>query len=152
MPLSGKQIGLAMKQCILPAWRRAGRLAMDAGDVWDGSDGAFTRWRHEEVLVAVGKDGLTRCDNDDFADVCAHFAELAGLYDLALEWHLRSGSDRRRRIEFSLTLAMQEAGLAIPYVQAICRDQYGCLVEDATEAQLINLIRTVRSRGSFPTV
>lgn len=147
MGLSHKQISFAMRAFILPAWRRAVRLAGEAGETIDATDAGFTDWRHAEIMVAVGKDGLTRCENEEFADICAHFADLAGHPDQALEWHLRAGGDRRRRIEFSLNAAMQRFGLSIPYAQSICRDQFRCQVEDASDVQLVNLIRTITARG-----
>jgi hypothetical protein len=51
----------------------------------------FDAWRRDEVLKAVGKPGISACDSDDYNKIMAHFAELAGHDELALEHRLKSG-------------------------------------------------------------
>jgi hypothetical protein len=48
-------------------------------------------WRQGEVMKAVGKGGLSKCDHGDFQDVLGHFALLAGMDEVALNAFLKSG-------------------------------------------------------------
>lgn len=53
---------------------------------------SFDAWRAAEVEKAVpGRRGISELDSDHFNVVMAHFAELAGHDELALEHHIKAG-------------------------------------------------------------
>jgi hypothetical protein len=62
----------------------AARKAFDAQDRaglvdFTGSDAArFKAWRHQQVMLKVGRDGLTACNHDDYGPLLSHFQILAG--------------------------------------------------------------------------
>ena len=51
----------------------------------------FDTWRREEVMKAVGKGGTSALDSEDFNAVMAHFAELAGHDEKAMEHSIKAG-------------------------------------------------------------
>lgn len=63
---------------------------------------SFDEWRREEVLAAVGRDGLTACDHDHFCDLMGHFKTAAGKDDEALRWFLKGSKTTERQIAWSI--------------------------------------------------
>jgi hypothetical protein len=68
-------------------YARKAYAAHQEADLTDGLK--FDAWRKREVIAAVGKDGLTACNNGDFLPVKSHFqtlaGDLAGAFDSALK-------------------------------------------------------------------
>lgn len=62
----------------------------------------FNEWRREEVMAAVGRDGLTACDHDHFCDLMGHFKTGAGKDDEALTWFLKGSKNTERQIAWSI--------------------------------------------------
>jgi hypothetical protein len=60
-----------------------------AAGVVDDQD--FNSWRHEQVMAAVGKPGLTACSHEDFRPLRAHFFTLAGRDSAAFRDLMTSG-------------------------------------------------------------
>lgn len=63
---------------------------------------SFNEWRSEEVMAAVGRDGLTSCDHDHFCDLMGHFCLGAGKDDEALAWFMKGQKNGERQIAWSI--------------------------------------------------
>jgi len=117
------------------------------GEKFDDSTAGLNQWRREQVMIAIGKPGLTACVNADWNAVAAHFESLLGNDDRALNHLLRQESESRRQAEFVLVREMERAGFGPAYVDTICRSQFKCPVADATPDQLRKLTFTIRNRS-----
>jgi hypothetical protein len=78
----------------------------------------FDKWRHAQVMAAVGKPGLTACSHEDFRPLRAHFFTLAGRDESAFRDHMTSGKptdhaapgdtfEARRELAWSIAQAME---------------------------------------------
>ena len=113
----------------------------------DGSlEQLFREWRHEQQLKACGKSSLRDCVQSDYLPLRAHFENLIGESDRALETHLRASSEPARIAMMKLRAACSEAGLDLAYPAKICRTQYKCDLDEANAKQLWRLVFTVRNR------
>lgn len=63
---------------------------------------SFDQWRREEVMAAVGRDGLTACDHGHFCDLMGYFKTAAGKEDEALTWFLKGSKNTQRQIAWSI--------------------------------------------------
>jgi hypothetical protein len=105
-------------------------------------------WRHEQVVKAVGKAGLTCCSQDDYGFVKGHFLNLIGEPGQALKAHVRQVANPRRVAEYKLREACRDFGLSIGYAAAICRRQNeGMGLEEVDEKRIWFLVFTIRNRG-----
>jgi hypothetical protein len=108
---------------------------------------AFDAWRRFHVGEATGKAGLRCCNNDDFHAVVARCWDLRDRPDLAFNILAQSPeAAERRKIEWLIGRELERGGLNIAYVIAICRHQYKCSLNDASNGQLWRLFYTVRNR------
>jgi hypothetical protein len=69
--------------------RQAFDFQMELGNLDAGTK--FDAWRRDQVMEAVGKSGLSKCNHGDFLPVRAHFALLAGKDEKALNDLMRTG-------------------------------------------------------------
>ena len=113
----------------------------------DTSTAAATGHRHQHVIAACGKHGLRCCSQDDYAAVKAHFQDLLGESGRALNSLMHGEGNKKRIAQYKLTQACRDAGLKLSYAAAICRTQYKCALEDASEGQLWRLMFTIKNRG-----
>ncbi|WP_414664884.1 hypothetical protein [Horticoccus sp. 23ND18S-11] len=145
-PLSNEQKG------------RLCQLARQAYDAWTGREAfeeanptlavskCFEAWRRVEQGKAVREQSLTRCTQDHFLPLRAHFKAMLGNGDGALRDHLRAQEEPRIRARWKLEAALAERGLDQGYAAAICRRQFKCELGDASEKQLWALFFTVTNR------
>jgi hypothetical protein len=103
-------------------------------------------WRHDQQVKACGKSSLRACTQSDFAALMARGYDLSGESGLALKWLLKAGINPKRVAMSKLEAACAERGLSLAYPAAICRRQYRCDLEDATEKQVWCLVYTIRNR------
>ncbi len=107
----------------------------------------FEAWRHVEQGKACGKQSLRQCTSEqDYLKLRAHFEALIGRYGRALRTLLRHAEEPRLVARHKLEEACRERGLSLAYPASICRRQYRCGLDDATEQQLWRLVFTVRNR------
>ena len=110
------------------------------------TDWEFPEWRHAEQEKACGKASLCDCTQADFLRLKSHFLRLSGEEGEARRVETRAATEPRRIARYKLMQALAERGLAPGYAEAICRRQYHCGLDDASEKQLWRLVFTVRSR------
>jgi hypothetical protein len=104
-------------------------------------------YRRRHVAAASGKHGLRCCSQDDYGAVKAHFQDLLGETGKAMNTLVHSERNGRRIAEFKLVKACEAARLSLAYAANICRAQFKCSLEDATEKQLWCLMFTVKNRS-----
>jgi hypothetical protein len=126
--------------------RQAGSLPAESGKMPD-----FQSWRREQQLIACGKSSLRECTQSDYLLLRAHFENLLGKSDRALETHLRAAQEPQRIAMMKLRAACADAGLDLAYPAKICRQQYKCELDEANANQLWRLVFTVRNRSKRPT-
>lgn len=124
---------------------RAAFAKLDPADI-DGQ--SFDEWRHSEVARACGKQGLRCCDQDDYAGLKAHFLDMLGASGAAFNWHVRAQSQGDRVARAVLERECGKAGVSLGYAIAICKRQFHCELNDASEKQLWSLVYTVRNRAT----
>jgi hypothetical protein len=80
------------------------RVALTAKDAWlyQSPGCSFDEWRADEVHAAVGRDGVSSCDEDQFCDLMGHFCAAAGREEEALTWYLRARKNTERQIAWSI--------------------------------------------------
>lgn len=105
-------------------------------------------WRRAEQLARFGLASLTAATQEQYAGIKAHFEVMASKADRAFATELRGQDNKRRVARWNLEKALRESGLRMAYAIAICKRQYRCGIEDATEKQLWQLVYTLRNRGS----
>lgn len=114
----------------------------------NGSEACFTTWRHEQVKLAVGKNGLRLCSQLDYQGLRRHFLHLLGEDGQALKADLRHQSEPTRQARAVLAKALQRWGFHSSYAEAICRNQYKVELDDATPKQIWQIVYTVNKRGA----
>lgn len=139
---------------------KIGQLATQAWRVWEGREAfletngelsasaCFAAWRHWQQGLACGRQSLRECTGDDYQLLRAHFLTLAGLEASAARAQERHISNPQRIARYKLRQALAAAGLPLEYAAAVCRRQYRCTLDDASERQLWCLVFTVRNRTS----
>lgn len=135
-----------------------GQLATQAWRVWEGREAfleangelsqsaCFAAWRHWQQGLACGKQSLRECTGEEYQLLRAHFLKLAGLEASAARAQERHISNPVRIARYKLRQALAEASLPIEYAAAVCRRQYRCTLNEASERQLWCLVYTVRNR------
>lgn len=104
-------------------------------------------YRRREVAEACGKAGLRCCYQEDFGPVLSHFQDKLGASGQALKTLVRASSNNRRIVEYKILEALKKGGFSIGYAAAICRAQFRCSFEDASEKQLWCLCFTIKNRS-----
>jgi len=124
-------------------------LAMLARKAWLkwGRGEAFDTWRHEQCIKAVGR-RITEAGQRDFLPLRAHFLDLTGRPEVALNVLLQAESEPYRIALHRLQIECQKRRLPIAYPEAICRRQYRCGLSEASPQQIWRLVFTVRNRRS----
>lgn len=131
-PLSKEQRqGLAM--LAKRAWRIHGR----------GED--ENTWRREQSIRACGR-RITEAGQRDFLPLRAHFLDLVGASDVAMNCHLAHDTEPQRIALHRLTIECQKRRLPLAYPEAICRRQYKCCLAEASAPQIWRLVFTIRNR------
>jgi len=109
---------------------------------------AVEEWRRAEQKKAFGLESLTDAYQADYPKIKAHFESLAKESGRALNTHFRAAFNGKRQYRWLLDKALAEAGLQTGYAAAICRTQFKCDLDEASETQLKMLLFTVRNRGA----
>lgn len=115
-----------------------------------GKTEIFQAWRRVEQGRAVGRQSLTQCTSEgDFLKLCAHFrAMIPGQEQRAARTLARHAIEPRLVALHKLRQACERAGVDLGYPAKICRTQYRCSLDQASEKQLWRLVYTVKNRGT----
>jgi hypothetical protein len=114
----------------------------------NSSSAAAAQFRHDQVAQACGKLGLTCCSQYDYKSVEAHFLNILGQTGAAFNCHMAAQSEPRRQAEAVLVRELARFNINISYAASICRNQFKCSLDDASEKQIWCLVYTVRNRGN----
>jgi hypothetical protein len=93
-------------------------------------------FRHDQVRAATGRSGLTSCTQAHYQVIRAHFLQLLGRDDQALNAHYRDTGNGRRIVRHKINQACAAAGVTLNYANAICKSKYKCNLDDASDRQL----------------
>ena len=69
---------------------------------------SFDDFRHDEVMSAVGKPGLSACSQEHYSDLMGHFLTAAGKDDEALGWFMKSGKNGERQLAWKIAKALAD--------------------------------------------
>jgi hypothetical protein len=69
---------------------------------------SFDDWRHEQVMDAVQKPGLTACDQEHYSDLMGHFLTAAGRDSEALSWFMKNGRNPERQLAWKISKALAD--------------------------------------------
>ena len=105
-------------------------------------------YRRDECERATGCAGLRECNASHYETLMAHFSDLAGCADIALNQLLRGQSNKRRQIDYVIRQKLGKAGLPIEYARSIALDKFRAPVEDLDERQLKQLLVTIAARAA----
>lgn len=141
--LQKRDIAIAARQAY-DAWPE--REAFEAINVELSRSECFNAWRHVEQGKAAGIQSLREMTQAHYGRVLAHFQRLAGHEAVAQRTLVRDQDNPRRIARWKLDQALRERGLDAGYAAAICRRQYRCGLDEASERQLWRLVYTVRNR------
>ena len=106
------------------------------------------QYRHDECERATGCAGLRDCNASHYETLAAHFSDLAGHPDVALNHHLRGESNKRRQLLHVITQALAQHHLPIEYAASISLDKFHAPIDDLDERQLRQLLVTIKARVS----
>lgn len=109
---------------------------------------AFNLFRRTQQEQAVGKSSLTKCGNNAYCTLMAHFAKLARDNRLWNYWQKKAISDEKRRLLYLIQKTCSKVStMPYPiYVNSICKAQYKCNLYEASVKQLQNLLVIVKNR------
>lgn len=68
----------------------------------------FDDWRHEQVMDAVQKPGLTACDQEHYSDLMGHFLTAAGRDAEALSWFMKNNRNPERQLAWKISKALAD--------------------------------------------
>jgi hypothetical protein len=124
------------------------RIAILAKEAFDrqGCTGSIEDWRHEQQFLAVGKESLRDCVQDDYLKLKAHFEDLTGESGRAVKTHMADAVSDRELVMRKLEAECAARALDISYPATICAKQYKCDLDHASPNQLWQLVFTVRNR------
>lgn len=111
-----------------------------------GNGQPLAEWRREQVFAACGRYGLTAAEGRHYNDIAARFESLLGNDGRALVHLVNGSSERRRQQEFLLLRLLASAKLSQTYVEKISQARFKCAVTDTTDAQLHDLVITIKAR------
>lgn len=114
----------------------------------NGSEGCFETWRHEQVKLACGKNGLRLCSQLDYKAVEAHFQHLLGEDGRAFVADQRHQTEAVRQARHKLNEALERNGFHVSYAEVICRKQFKVELDGAAAQQLWKIVYTVNKRGA----
>lgn len=150
-PLSGPQ-----KATLAIAARAAWDVQHAAGLTGDDMDA----WRHEQVKIACGKDGLREANQTHYRAILAHFQRLAGQEEKSRQTWSKTGrvtgsaevhdTHENREVARAIIrdlVAGSHGAISEPYVEAICRNKFeGRDLLHLTASELQQMVMTVRAR------
>lgn len=141
--LQKRDIAIAARQAY-DAWPE--REAFEAINSELSRTACFDAWRHVEQGKAVGGiQSLCEMTQAHYADVLAHFQELAGDDEAAARTKARGKDNGRRIARFKLNRELAARGLDLSWAATICRNKFKCDLERASEAQLWKIFYDVRN-------
>lgn len=131
------------------------RLAMLARQAFDHlvnkgqlSGIAADDWRRDEVERVTGCPGLREAPASEFENLSAHFNDLAGRADVALNQLLRGQSNKSRQLQYVIRQKLAQANLPVEYAQSIALDKFRAPVDELDDRQLKQLLVTIAARAS----
>ena len=109
---------------------------------------AFEAWRRNEQLEAAGVSSLKSATSEThYLRIKAHWEDRLGHYERAAKDLLKHANEACLQVLYKVYQSCQERGLDYPgYPGAICRRQYKCALEEASEKQLWSICYTIRNR------
>jgi hypothetical protein len=126
-------------------------LARDAFASQTGGAGHFDTWRHGQVLQAVERAGLSKCRQEDYNPLKAHFSALLGRRGLATRCLIRAASDPRRQAIAMLEKAVHEAADVLPdgraYAAGFVRNKRHVALDDADAKTIWHAVFCLRRRA-----
>lgn len=125
-----------LAQLAAEAWRAGGRV------------GSAEEYRHEAVVAACRKNGLRCCGQEDYKAVEAVLLDRLGRHGAAFEAQLRQATHGLRTAQAVLIRECEKAEVRLSYAASICRNQFRCDLDDASERQVWSLVYTVRNRAA----
>lgn len=136
IPLSNAQKG-DISRVAKEAWQRYKSLGL--------TDETEKEFRAREAIEHV-KCRVSEAVNGQYNHLMAHFHNLAGNTQAALDHLRRAETDERRQAMHKLDSELKRSGLDRTYAEAICRDQNKCPLSKSTPEQLRHLMFTIRNR------
>jgi hypothetical protein len=82
-------------------------LASEAFKVQDPGI-SFNDWRHEQVMDAVQKDGISDCNQEHYSELMGHFLTAAGRETEALGWFLKNGQNHQRQLAWKICKSLED--------------------------------------------
>ena len=138
-PLSPAQI----KDLVLLARQAYGR---------SGSTVDFDSWRHQQVLMAVERFGLTDARNEDYLPLRAHFLDLLGRQVEAVACRAQAAVEPRSWVMGKLRAECNAAADVLPdafgYAAGFVLKHRKVLIEDADDKVLWQAVFLVRRRAA----
>lgn len=127
--------------------RQKWRLVQLSRKAWiaNGCPGCEHDFRHAEAITACGL-RVSEASQRQWAALKAHFENIAGSPDRAINTLIRENDNARRVALYKLKESCRLRGLNLAYANAICRRQNRCDLDDANAAQLWRLNFTVCNR------
>ena len=109
---------------------------------------AFEAWRRNEQLEAAGVASLKSATSENhYLRIKAHWEDKLGHYERAAKDLLKHADEACLQVLYKIYESCAQRGLDYPgYPGAICRRQYKCALEEASEKQLWSLCYTIRNR------
>lgn len=114
------------RELVLLARRAFDRVK--SGRLGDASLPDFDGWRHEQVLQAVERPGISACRQEDFAQVKGHFLRLLGQAGMADRMQARAEMEPRRvaiwKLEHECGAVSDVIARPMEYAMSIARARY----------------------------
>lgn len=123
-------------------------LSKDARRAWVklGKPGTEDDFRRAQVKIACGANGLREACNNDYLTIKAHFEKLEGQTGKALNTELRRTQETRRQLMHNLAVWLDQGNLPLTYAESIARDRFSHGLNDCTDAELLQVVMTVKAR------
>ena len=148
-PLSKKQ-----KAALSILARKAYKIHSENGV----TDLSFEDWRHEQQDEAVGCSSLTKCVQNDYLPLLAHFQSLTGQDGDAFNTHIQNQPandtadpddtiEARKQVIGRIEQELEGTRFSLGYVRAIARNKHKTTnLESLTKKQLTQLLMTAKKR------
>jgi hypothetical protein len=69
---------------------------------------SFDDWRHDQVMDAVQRPGLTACDQEHYSDLMGHFLTSAGRESEALNWFMKHRKNPERQLAWRIAKTLAD--------------------------------------------
>jgi hypothetical protein len=127
-------------------------LARDAFKAVCGVSGHFDTWRHYQVKLAVERDGLTRCRNEDFLPLKAHFIGMLGRKASAGRYLARAACEPRRQALAKLEQTIRKVADVLPdareYAAGFVQNKRKVSMDEADAATVWHAVFLLRRRAA----